>query len=99
MGDNGDGVTAEKIEEEVGRVVEQSKEVQQTASNLLSKDEAAEQSVRQRAQSLDASIRRLRALIDSLLSSKHLDPKLADKVPTILLLLLPLDPLCCIFFV
>lgn len=99
MGD-GDSITVENIEDEVARVVEQTRDLQSAALNLLNKDETAEQSLRQRAQSLDASIRRLRSLIDSLLSSKLLDPKLADKARPLL------DPLnlstmydCFAFFV
>ncbi|KAF3434154.1 hypothetical protein FNV43_RR25257 [Rhamnella rubrinervis] len=88
MGD-GDTVTVENIEDEVARVVEQTKDLQSAALDLLNRDETAEQSLRQRAQSLDASIRRLRSLIYSLLSSKLLDPKLADKARA---LLDPLNP-------
>ena len=86
----GDKTTVENIEDEVARVVEQTKDLQSAALNLLNKDETTEQSLRQRAQSLDASIRRLRSLIDSLLSSKLLDPKLADKARP---LLDPLNPI------
>ncbi|KAK9290584.1 hypothetical protein L1049_008755 [Liquidambar formosana] len=72
--------TAGNIEEEVTRVVEQAKELQDSAASFLSKASNDEQSLRLRAISLDSSIRRLRSLIDSLLSNKILDPKLADKL-------------------
>lgn len=71
--------TAGNIEEEVTRVLEQAKELQDSAASLLSKASNDEQSLRLRAISLDSSIRRLHSLIDSLLSNKILDPKLADK--------------------
>ncbi|GLT64684.1 hypothetical protein SLA2020_371620 [Shorea laevis] len=68
------------VEEEVGRVLEQAKELQESASSLISRTNNDEQSLRQRALSLDSSIRRLRSLIDSLLSRKLLDHKFADKL-------------------
>lgn len=80
MGD-GDTIT-DNIEDQVGRVVEQTKELQEAALALINKNATDEQSLRQRAQSLDSSIHRLRSLIDSLLSDKLLDPKLADKANT-----------------
>ncbi|KAI4305055.1 hypothetical protein L6164_028445 [Bauhinia variegata] len=70
----------ENIEEEVGRVVEDAKELQDLVSTYISKTSGEELSLRQRALSLDSSIHRLRSLLDSLLSHKLLDPKLADKL-------------------
>ncbi|WCJ26678.1 TMPIT-like protein [Euphorbia peplus] len=64
------------LEEEVSRVVEQSREVHDTASSLLSRSSNEELSLRQRALSLDSSIRRC---LDSL-SSHNLDPLLSDKL-------------------
>ena len=72
--------TAENIEEEVGRVVDEAKELQELVATHISKTSSEEQSLRQRALRLDASILRLRSLLDSLLSQKVLDAKLADKV-------------------
>ncbi|KAF5734927.1 transmembrane protein [Tripterygium wilfordii] len=70
----------QKVEEEVGRVVEQAKELQDSASTYISRTFSDENSLRQRALSLESSIRRLRSLLDSILSSKLIDPKLAEKL-------------------
>ncbi|XVF12802.1 hypothetical protein REPUB_Repub08aG0151300 [Reevesia pubescens] len=72
--------SANKVEEEVGRVVEQARELQESGASLLSRISNEEQSLRQKANSLESSIRRLRSLIISLLSQKLLDLKLADKL-------------------
>ncbi|XVF10237.1 hypothetical protein REPUB_Repub07fG0165600 [Reevesia pubescens] len=72
--------SANKIEEEVGRVVEQARELQESGASLISRISNEEQSLRIKANSLESSIRRLRSLIISLLSHKLLDPKLADKL-------------------
>ncbi|GAB2296386.1 hypothetical protein Dimus_030507 [Dionaea muscipula] len=69
-----------RVEEEVGRVVEQAKELQDAAASLISKSSNDEQSLRQRALSLDVSISKLRSSIDSFVFHKRLDPKLADKL-------------------
>lgn len=68
-----------KVEEEIGTVLEQAKELQESVASLLSRTNNDEQSLRQKALSLESSIRSLRSLIDSLVSRKLLDPKLADK--------------------
>ncbi|KAJ7956586.1 Transmembrane protein [Quillaja saponaria] len=65
------------IEGEVGRVVEEVKDLQDSAATHISKEE---QSLRERAISLDSSIHRLHSLLYSLLSHKLLDPKLAEKL-------------------
>ncbi|MBA0564009.1 hypothetical protein Golob_008968 [Gossypium lobatum] len=72
--------SASNVEEEVGEVLEQARELQESGASLLWKLSNEEQSLRQRANSLESSIRRLRSLITSLLSQKLLDPKLADKL-------------------
>ncbi|EEF43500.1 transmembrane protein 120 homolog [Ricinus communis] len=72
--------SANKIEEEVERVVEQAKQVQEAAASLISRSTNDEQSLRQRALSLESSIRRCRSLFDSLLSRNLIHPKLADKL-------------------
>ncbi|KAI9174045.1 hypothetical protein LWI28_010930 [Acer negundo] len=64
----------EKVEEEVERVVEQAKELQDSASSLINRTSSDEQSLRQRALALDSNIRRLRSSLHSLPS------KLADKL-------------------
>ncbi|KAG7035539.1 Transmembrane protein-like protein, partial [Cucurbita argyrosperma subsp. argyrosperma] len=70
--------SSHNVEDEVGRVVEQAKELHDSAASLISRTASDEQSLCQRALSLDSSIRRLRSLLDSLLSKKLLDPKLED---------------------
>ena len=65
------------VEKEVGRVVEQAKELQETAASSIAKSTHDEQSVRQKALSLESSIRRCSSLLDR---SNHLAPKLAAKV-------------------
>ncbi|KAJ6753434.1 TRANSMEMBRANE PROTEIN INDUCED BY TUMOR NECROSIS FACTOR ALPHA [Salix purpurea] len=65
------------VEEEVGRVVEQGKELQETAASLIAKSAHDEQSVRQKVLSLESSIRRCRSLLDR---NNHLAPKLAEKL-------------------
>ncbi|KAJ4830932.1 hypothetical protein Tsubulata_009164 [Turnera subulata] len=66
-----------RIEEEVERVVEAAKELQDSASSLISKSWSEEQSLRQRALSLDSSIKRCH----SLLSRNSLPPPLYNKAP------------------
>ncbi|TQD86827.1 hypothetical protein C1H46_027591 [Malus baccata] len=70
----------EEIRAQVAKAVEGVKELQDSAASFVSRASADEQSLRHRAQSLDSSIRRLRSQLDSLLSSKALDPKLAEKL-------------------
>ena len=77
MGDSG---RATRVEEEVASVAEQAKELQDLAAALISKSSKEEQSLRQRSIALDASIRKLRSSVDSLVAEKLLDPKLAEKV-------------------
>ncbi|KAL5551206.1 hypothetical protein UlMin_001382 [Ulmus minor] len=72
----GDENRADDVEEQVGRLVDQAKELQEAASSFVSKSTADEQSLRHRALSLDSSIRRL----NSSLRSLRLDPKLRDKL-------------------
>ncbi|KAJ7982551.1 Transmembrane protein [Quillaja saponaria] len=67
----------ENIEGEVGRVVEEAKELQDSVATHISKEE---QSLRERVISLDSSIHRLHSLLESFLSNKLLDPKLAEKL-------------------
>ncbi|XP_022722453.1 transmembrane protein 120 homolog [Durio zibethinus] len=68
--------SANKVEEEVGKVVEQARELHESGTSLISRISNEEQSLRQKANSLESSIRRLR----SLLSQKLLDPKLSEKL-------------------
>ncbi|XP_055961451.1 uncharacterized protein LOC126678149 isoform X2 [Mercurialis annua] len=65
------------VEEEVGRVVEQAKQLQESAASLIASSSNEEQSLRQRALLLDSSIRRCRSL---LLHSTNLDTNLSHKL-------------------
>lgn len=69
-----------KVEEEVRSVLEQVKELQESAASLISKISSEEQPLKQKALALQMSIRRIRALIDSLLQQKILDRKDAEKL-------------------
>ncbi|KAK4742403.1 hypothetical protein SAY87_000404 [Trapa incisa] len=69
-----------RVEEEVKMVVEQAKELQDLAAAFIAKTSGEEQSIRQRAATLDSNIRRLQSLIHSLLEHKLLDQTLADKL-------------------
>ncbi|WRX18131.1 Ion channel TACAN/TMEM120B - like 1 [Theobroma cacao] len=55
--------SANKVEEEVGRVVEQARELQESGASLISRISNEEQSLRQKANSLESSIRRLQDLL------------------------------------
>lgn len=68
------------MEEEVHRITEQSKELQESATSLISRSCNEEASLRQRALSLDASIKHLRSSISSSLKKGNLDPKHALKL-------------------
>ncbi|MFQ6660396.1 hypothetical protein Gotur_028937 [Gossypium turneri] len=69
-----------EMEEEVGKVMEQARELQEAGAGLISMISNDEQSLRLKANSLDSSIRHLRSSITTVLSQKLLDPKLADKL-------------------
>lgn len=69
-----------KIMEEVGRVVEQAKELQEAAASFISSSSKEEQTLRQRAVALDSSIFKLRSAINSLIFDRRIDPKLAEKL-------------------
>lgn len=68
------------VDEEVCRIVEQSKELQESAASLISKNSQEEASLRQRALALDSNVKRLRLLISSSVKKGNLDPKDAEKV-------------------
>ncbi|KAH8494690.1 hypothetical protein H0E87_021185 [Populus deltoides] len=65
------------VEEEVARVVEQAKELQETAASLIAKSSHDEQSLRQKALSLESSVRRCRSLLNR---NNRLAPKLVAKL-------------------
>ena len=69
-----------QIMEEVGRVVEQAKELQEAAASFISSSSKEEQNLRQRAVALDISISKLRCSVNSLVFDRCIDPKLAEKV-------------------
>lgn len=69
-----------RMEEEVGRAVEQAKELQDAAAAHVARSSGEEQSIRQRTLALDSSIRRLRDSIGAEASSGLLDSKLADRL-------------------
>ncbi|KAK4794021.1 hypothetical protein SAY86_012015 [Trapa natans] len=62
-----------RLEDEVRRVAVQAKELQEAASSLIAKSSNEEQSIRQRAASLDSTFRCLRSSIDTQLRQKLLD--------------------------
>lgn len=73
---------AKRLEDEVRRAVEQAKELQDAASSLIAKSSSEEHSIRQRAASLDSTLRCLRPSIDAQLRQNLLDSHLYDKACT-----------------
>uniref|UniRef100_A0A7C9DV25 TMPIT-like protein n=1 Tax=Opuntia streptacantha TaxID=393608 RepID=A0A7C9DV25_OPUST len=69
-----------QIMEEVGRVVEQAKELQEAAASFISSSSKEEQNLRQRAVALEISISKLRSSVNSLVFDRCIDPKLAEKL-------------------
>ncbi|KAH0862779.1 hypothetical protein HID58_079990 [Brassica napus] len=65
-----------EVEEEVRRIVEQVKELHDSATSFVSSSSHEELSLRKRSSLVDASITRLHSI---LLSDKHHDPKLLEK--------------------
>ncbi|KAL7230193.1 hypothetical protein ACSBR2_008663 [Camellia fascicularis] len=68
------------VVEEVSKVVESAKELQDSAASLISRTTHEEDALRQRSLSLDSTIRRLRSSVASLLHHGQLDSKEADKL-------------------
>ncbi|CAL5367864.1 unnamed protein product [Camellia sinensis] len=68
------------VVEEVSKVVESAKELQDSAASLISRTTREEDALRQRSLSLDSTICRLRSSIASLLHHGQLDSKEADKL-------------------
>ncbi|KAH7841723.1 hypothetical protein Vadar_033441 [Vaccinium darrowii] len=83
MGDsaavNGDK-TERTVSEEVSRVVESAKLLQDSAYSLISTSSREEDALRQRALTLDSTIRRLRSSIASSIEIGKLDSKEAEKL-------------------
>ncbi|GJR59109.1 transmembrane protein 120 [Tanacetum coccineum] len=65
---------------EVNRIIEESKELQESASNLISKNSIEEASLRQRALALDSNIKIIKSFIGSEVKKGALDSKHADKL-------------------
>ncbi|KAL0730802.1 hypothetical protein Bca4012_026896 [Brassica carinata] len=65
-----------EVEEEVKRIVEEVKELHDSAASFISSSSQQELTFRQKASSVDASLRRLRS---TLASDKRLDPKLLEE--------------------
>lgn len=72
---------AAKLVEEMGRVMELARGLQDSAALLLSRTSIEDQNLRQRALALDSDLRKLQASIDS--RSSTIDPKVTDKVISI----------------
>lgn len=64
-----------EVEEEVKRMVEEVKELHDSAASFISSSSHQELTLRQKASSVDASLRRLHS---TLASDKSLDPKLEE---------------------
>ncbi|XP_048497221.1 uncharacterized protein LOC104906952 [Beta vulgaris subsp. vulgaris] len=69
-----------RIEEEMERVVDQTKELQEAARSLISKSSREEKDLQQRARSLYTSMDELRSSIISLTFDGHMDHRLAEKL-------------------
>ncbi|KAL4585675.1 hypothetical protein LXL04_010299 [Taraxacum kok-saghyz] len=79
--DGGDKTLSERnVAEEVSRLVEQSKELQESASTLISRNSQEESSLRQRAVTLDSDIKKLRTFIGSSVKKGNLDSKHEEKL-------------------
>ncbi|KAL7183419.1 hypothetical protein ACSBR2_025760 [Camellia fascicularis] len=68
------------VGEEVSRLIDSAKELQDSASSLISRTTREDEALRQRALALDSAIRTLRCSISSLVRNGNLDPKEADKL-------------------
>ncbi|KAL5703857.1 hypothetical protein ACHQM5_022357 [Ranunculus cassubicifolius] len=69
-----------QLEDEVSRLGELAKELQDSASSFISKSTSDEQSLRQRALSIDSSLHKLRTSIASSLKTGNIDRNQADKL-------------------
>ncbi|KAF6162236.1 hypothetical protein GIB67_008365 [Kingdonia uniflora] len=76
MGEN----SQERFGEEVARVAELAKELQDSASSFISRTTNEEQSVRQRAVAINSSIQKLHGSIDSAVKQGSFDRKEAEKL-------------------
>ncbi|GKE24546.1 hypothetical protein Tco_1436058 [Tanacetum coccineum] len=76
----GDNSSERNTAEEVSRILDQSKELQESAATLISRNSQEEASLRQRALALNSNIKRLHSFIASSVKKGSLDPKDAEKV-------------------
>ncbi|KAI3719611.1 hypothetical protein L6452_20513 [Arctium lappa] len=75
------GDTSERnVADEVSRFIEQSKELQELATSLISRTSKEEASLRQRTVALRSNIKMLRSFIDSSVKNANLDPNNAPKM-------------------
>lgn len=65
-----------EVEEEVQRIVDEVKELHDSAASFISSSSQQEITLKQKASAADASVRRLQS---TLVSDKRLDPKLVEK--------------------
>lgn len=68
------------VTEEVSRISELAKELQESSASLISRSSSEEASLRQRALTLDSNIKNLRVSIASSVKRGNLVPKDAEKV-------------------
>ncbi|KAM7463588.1 hypothetical protein LguiA_031709 [Lonicera macranthoides] len=80
MGDSSSTVGDSSVAEEVSRVVELAKELQDSSAALISRNSNEESSLRQRALSLNSNIQLLLSSIASSVKKGNLDPKEAEKL-------------------
>lgn len=73
------------VAEEVSRISELAKELQESSASLISRSSSEEASLRQRALTLDSNIKNLRVSIASSVKRGNLVPKDAEKVRVIIL--------------
>jgi len=66
-----------EVEEEVKQIIDEVKELHDSAASFISSSSQQELSLRQKASAVDSSIRRLHSTI---VSNKNLDPKLVEKL-------------------
>ncbi|MFS7931288.1 hypothetical protein Hanom_Chr04g00354221 [Helianthus anomalus] len=78
--DNNNNSSERNVSEEVSRIVEQSKELQESAASLIARNSQEEASLRQRALALDSDIKRVNLIIASSVKKGDLDPKDAEKL-------------------
>ena len=80
MGDSSNNSSERNTAEEVSRILEQSKELQESAATLISRNSQEEASLRQRALALNSNIKRVHSFIANSVKKGSLDPKDAEKV-------------------